>query len=189
MEMPGKAVVEQAQRKDAEAFAVLVRAYERVALSVAFGVLGDSAAAGDVAQDAFLRAWERIDELRDPERFGAWLCGIVRHLALDQLRRRRPARSLEQAGAPADPARWTHDPTQEAGRRERHESIAEAIAGLDETSRTMVAMRYYEDLSSRQIAELLDLSPAAVDMRLSRARKQLRALLADADGLATANEH
>jgi len=178
METPGKALVERARRKDPEAFAALIRAYERVVLSVAFGVLGDPAAAADLAQDAFIRAWERLDDLREPERFATWLCGIVRNLAIDCLRSRRPVEPLLGREPAADP-RWTHDPTDEVGRREQLAQVAAAIAALDEVSRPAIVLRYYEGLSSRQIAELLETSPAAIDMRLSRARKQLRAILGD----------
>src|SRR5690349_16980615 len=118
MEVPGKELVERARRKDASAFAVLIRLYERVALSVAFGVLGDSTAAGDVVQDAFVRAWDRLPDLREPERFGTWLCGIVRNLAVDAVRRRKPTEPIE-AAAGADGQKWTHNPLDEVGRRER----------------------------------------------------------------------
>ena len=189
MEAPGRELVERARRKDAQAFTTLIRLYERVALSVAFGVVGDSAAAGDITQDAFLRAWERLGDLREPERFGTWLCGIVRNLAVDAIRRRRPTEPL--AGQePASMERWTHDPVDEAGRRERHARVAAAIEALDEVSRPVVVLRYYEGLSSKQIGELLEVTPAAVDMRLSRARKQLRVLLEERepDGAADADE-
>jgi RNA polymerase sigma-70 factor (ECF subfamily) len=176
MEVPGKDLVERARRKDAEAFASLIRTYERVALSVAFGILGDSSAAGDASQEAFIRAWERLSDLREPERFGTWLCGIVRNLSLDMLRRRKPAEPWT-AASPAVEGRWTHDPLEEIGRRERYSRVAAAIASLDEVSRPVVVLRYYEGLSSKEIADLLEMSPAAVDMRLSRARKQLRSLL------------
>ena len=66
---------------------------------------------------------------------------------------------------------------EELGRQERFARVASAIASLDETSRPVVVLRYYEGLSSKEIADLLEMSPAAVDMRLSRARKQLRSLL------------
>jgi RNA polymerase sigma-70 factor (ECF subfamily) len=178
MEVPGKELVERSRRRDAEAFAQLIRAYERVALSVAFGVLGDASAAGDAVQESFIRAWERLADLREPDRFGTWLCGIVRNQALDALRRRKPSETFGTQKA-ADAERWTHDPIEEVGRRERHAKIAAAVAALDETSRPVVVLRYYEDLSSKEIADLLEMSPAAVDMRLSRARKQLRTLLGD----------
>ena len=180
MESPGKELVERARRKDAGAFTSLIRSYERVALSVAYGVLGDAAAAGDVTQDAFVRAWERLEDLREPERFGTWLCGIVRNMAVDYLRRRKPTAALG-GDEPAEAERWTLDPVNEIGRRERHAQIAAAIASLDEVSRPVVVLRYYEGLSSKQIGDLLEISPSAVDMRLSRARKQLRVLLGGLD--------
>src|SRR5262245_26963699 len=107
MEVPGKELVERSRRKDAEAFAALIRMYERVALSVAFGVLQDASSAGDVVQEAFIRAWERLDDLREPDRFGTWLCGIVRNLSLDVLRRRKPNEPWGADQAAAD-QRWTH---------------------------------------------------------------------------------
>lgn len=180
MEATPTALVERARRKkDAEAFAALIRQFERMALSVAYGMLGDASAAGDVAQEAFIRAWERLDDLREPERFKTWLCGIVRNMAIDALRRRKPAEPLGPTNVALAPERWTANPMEEVDRRENARRVAEAIASLDEASRLVVTMRYYEDLSSKEIAEALGMTPAAVDMRLSRARKQLRALLED----------
>jgi RNA polymerase sigma-70 factor, ECF subfamily len=181
MEAPDRALIERARRGDADAFSALIGAYERIALAVAFGVLADAAAAADVTQDAFVRIWQRLGELREPARFGAWLCGIVRNLAIDSLRRKRPTEALDQCESSVSAERlgerWVSDPPEDAGRREWNARVAEAMAGLDETSRLVVTLRYYEDRPSKEIADLLEMTPAAVDMRLSRARKQLRELL------------
>lgn len=177
MEATSTALVEKARRKDADAFAALIRQYERMALSVAYGVLGDATAAGDVVQDAFIRAWQRLSDLREPERFGTWLCGIVRNLAIDALRRRKPTDVLAASNVVLEPQRWTINPMEEVDRKEKSRQVAQAIASLDEASRLVVTMRYYEDLSSKEIADRLGMTPAAVDMRLSRARKLLRAML------------
>ncbi|HSZ54383.1 MAG TPA: sigma-70 family RNA polymerase sigma factor, partial [Tepidisphaeraceae bacterium] len=91
---------------------------------------------------------------------------------------RKPTEPCTAQTSAAD-ERWTHDPLEELGRKERHAKIAAAVAALDETSRPVVVLRYYEGLASKEIAELLEMTPAAVDMRLSRARKQLRTLLND----------
>src|SRR5436309_747359 len=72
-------IVRRAKAGSHEAFAELIRRFERPALAIAFAVLADGEAAGDAVQDAFLRAWQKLDELRQPERFGAWLAGIVRN--------------------------------------------------------------------------------------------------------------
>jgi RNA polymerase sigma factor (sigma-70 family) len=180
MQTTGKELVERAKRKDAQAFAALIRQHERVALSVAFGVIGDANAAGDVVQDAFIRSWDRLSDLREPERFATWLCGIVRNLSVDYLRRRKPAERLGDHKSPVA-EKWTHDPLTELDQRERRQGIHTAVMSLDEISRPVVVLRYYEGLASREIADLLELTPAAVDMRLSRARKQLRLLLDDSD--------
>ncbi|HEV3024181.1 MAG TPA: sigma-70 family RNA polymerase sigma factor [Pirellulales bacterium] len=173
-ERPDDEIVRRAQAGDRDAFAELIRRFERPALAIAFAVLADGDAAGDAVQDGFVRAWRRLAELRQPERFGAWLCGIVRNLARDEQRRcRRELRVREQAallavrGGEADPAA-------ECSRRENDERLAAALAHLDELSRAAVTLRYYEGLSSKKIGEILDLSAAAVDMRLLRARQFLR---------------
>jgi RNA polymerase sigma factor (sigma-70 family) len=184
-------LVTQARSGDAEAFAELIRRHERTALAIAYSSLGDAAAAGDVAQDAFLRAWQRLAELKEPARFSAWLARIVRNLAADQTRRRgwqtlASAEHLDDlagdAGSSA-PAGATAgaDPSADLDRDETRQRIDEALQSLDEVTRSAVVLRYYDGLPSKRIGELLDLSAAAVDMRLSRARSELREKLAWAD--------
>ena len=178
MEGAAQELVERSRRRDAEAFAALIRQYERVALAVAYAVVRDATAAGDVVQDAFLRAWERLADLREPERFGTWLCGIVRNLAVDSVRR-RGTRERHAIDDSAGELRSTQDPVAELSRRERDQRLAEAVGSLDEVTRSVVVLRYYDNMPSKRIGELLELTPAAVDMRLSRARAQLRQLLSD----------
>jgi RNA polymerase sigma factor (sigma-70 family) len=183
-------VVRRAQRKDAAAFALLIGRHERAALSVAFGVLSDSGAAGDAVQEGFVRAWERLADLKEPARFGPWLCGIVRNLAIDQLRRcrnePRPGSEVPAVKELRHDARhpgqsYGDDPSEQLSRRERRDAIAAALDTLDEVSRSAVVLRYYDGLSSKQIGDLLDLAPAAVDMRLTRARRLLRDRLGPAE--------
>lgn len=190
MEPTWEEVVRRAQRKDAVAFARLIERHERAALSVAFGVLGDGNAAGDAVQEAFVRAWERLADLKEPARFGPWLCGIVRNLAIDQLRRCRneprpgsdvPAVRELRRDARHPGQSYGDDPAEQITRRERRDAIAAALDSLDEVSRSAVVLRYYDGLSSKQIGELLDLAPAAVDMRLTRARRVLRDRLGPAE--------
>jgi RNA polymerase sigma factor (sigma-70 family) len=168
-------IVRRAQAGDREAFAELIQRFERPALAIAFGVLADGAAAGDTVQEAFLRAWQKLAGLRRPERFGAWLCGIVRNLARDEQRRcRRELRVRVEAAAMAAGRGCEIDPVSECSRKENDERLAAALADLDELSRAAVTLRYYEGLSSKQIGSLLELSAAAVDMRLLRARQFLK---------------
>ena len=168
--------------RDTAAFTALIRRYERPLLSIGYAALGDADRAGDVAQEAFVRAWERLGDLNEPARFGPWLCGIARNLATDVRRRLRlaPKSETDVAGSGAGggefnvPDRLGSDPVEELDRKERLRLVTAALDELDEATRTVMVMRYYDDRSSKEIGELLVLSPAAVDMRLSRARQQLR---------------
>ncbi len=166
-------LVHRARRRDADAFALIIERFERSALAAAYGLLHDGHRAGDAVQEAFLRAWQELPRLLEPERFGGWLMQIVRHAAIDMRRRIRPT----VAEFPDLVARDS-GPAGQAEAADRARKVKEALASLDETTRTAVVMRYYEGLSAKEIGEFLEMSPAAVDMRLSRARGQLRELLA-----------
>ena len=173
--------VREARRNGSPAaFSALVQHFERTALSVAYACCGDASLAGDIVQDAFLRAWRRIGELKDEGKFAAWLCGIVRNAAADAWRRTRGKDTL--GGEAIEIACATlADPRSQLESLERDEQIAWALRQLDEASRTAVVLRYYQGLGSIEIAELTDSTPAAVDMRLSRARRRLKELLSEPD--------
>lgn len=170
-------LVERSQLRDAAAFAQLIKTYQRVCLSIAFKVLSDTSSANDVCQDAFIKAWQHVGDLREPGHFGTWLCGIVRNLAVDWLRSVRRSERLSAHSLPLKGHRWTCDPVSDVCRRESHELLAGALAELDEAARTALKLRYYDRLPSKEIAQVLGISPDAVDMRLIRARKRLRAAL------------
>ncbi len=158
---------------DASAFGELIDRYERLALATAYGCCRDSTKAADAVQEACLLAWRKRHTLADPAKFGGWLMGIVKRCAIDQVRRGRmrlpPPEVVVMAAPSAD---------DEAEARERGEQVRLVLEELDEPTRIAVAMRYYDDCPSREIAEALGCSPAAVDMRLKRARDVLRTRLA-----------
>jgi len=162
-------LVSRAMRKDANAFSTLIERFEKSALALAYSVLHNADRAGDVVQEAFIRAWQELHKLQEPQRFAGWFMQIVRNLAIDAHRRIRPALSeypeLEGKTEMPDFAMET---------QEKASEIEEALTELDETTRTCVMMRYYDGKSAREIAELLQLSAPAVDMRLSRGRALLR---------------
>lgn len=175
-------LVDRARSGDAAAFAQLIRLFERTALALAHAALGDANLAADVVQEAFVKAWQRLAELKEPQRFAAWLSRMVRNAAIDARRRRsvlkfQPLDAVDAGHLGSD----RHDPAGQFQEREQQRELRRrldaALGSLDELTRSAVTLRYYEGLSSKQIGELLELSPAAIDMRLSRARAELRQLL------------
>ena len=124
-------------------------------------------------EDAFLRAWQELPRLQEFARFGGWLLQIVRNAAIDLRRRAKPTTAEFPDLAAAGP-----DPATASEQADTAARVQAALAGLDEVTRTAVVLRYYDGLSAKEIGELLELSSAAVDMRLSRARGLLRDRLA-----------
>jgi RNA polymerase sigma-70 factor (ECF subfamily) len=166
-------LVTRARGGDGRAFEELIRRHERLALGVAYALLQDATLAGDVVQEAFLRAWRRLADLSQASSFASWLCGIVRNLCIDHRRRRKVNLcGIEHARHETDPRSGA--PGDALGRQELRHRIDTALATLDETTRTAVVLRYYHDLSSREIGATMGLSPAAVDMRLMRGRQALK---------------
>ena len=173
MERSVEELVAAAKLHDAEAFTALIARFEGIALSIAYAHTRHAADAGDLVQECFMRAWQRLDSLDDPSRFGHWLGRMVRNLAIDWRRRKRPGALDPDIDVPGPAVVTTAMET-----REQKSQIDQALASLDELSKACVTLRYYEGMSSKEIGDVLDLSAAAVDMRLSRARNQLRDRLA-----------
>ena len=170
-DLPDRLQVERARRGDAAAYGALVRRHYRAAYAVALAVLGNPMDAEDVCQDAFLRALERLDSLRKPERFSAWLLQIVRNQARNfrSYRRLRSARPLDESSAAAD-----EDPAREAERQELRRELESALSGLSEIEREVVLLHDLEGRKHREIAEALGLSEGMSRQHLMGARRLLR---------------
>src|SRR5215216_1301826 len=90
-------LVQAARRGDKRAFVEIVARHQATVCGVALGILGDFSASEDTGQEAFLTAWRKIHELREPERLRPWLTQIARNAALGHLRRKRGEAPLETA--------------------------------------------------------------------------------------------
>lgn len=134
-------------------------------------VLGNAAEAEEAIQDAIVRAWSAWPRMRDPDRFGPWFERILMNTCLDRIRRRHGVRLVELERAPelrsADPF---------AAGLERDE-IGRAIGGLPAEQRAVVVLRFWRDLSLRDIADRLDLPLGTVKSRLHYAMRTMRSIL------------
>lgn len=158
----------------------LAERYLRPCRAVALSIVGEVAGAEDVCQDAFVYAIERIDDCRQPERFGAWLFQIARSRARNHLRDERPERMLDiDSVAPPDAS---PSPAEDAERAQLREQLLAAIATLPEDRREVVLLHDLEGWTHREIAEQLDLPAGTVRSHLHHARRTLRALLGHLKG-------
>jgi RNA polymerase sigma-70 factor (ECF subfamily) len=167
---------------DQRAYRVLVARHLARVVSMARRITGNAAEAEDVAQDAFLRVWQKAPDWRAGEaRFSTWLYRVVVNLCVDR-RRRRPFAPIEAAGDPEDPS-----PSAETriADNQRSRRVAAALATLPERQRTALVLTYYEELSNAAVAEVMGISVSALESLLVRARKALRADLTEAKAIET----
>jgi len=154
-----------------DGFEQLVRENQRVVFQIAFGVLGNAADAQDVAQDAFVRAYEKAASLREPARFRAWVCTIARRLALNRVRGNLRARKREERAA--DERTAGVDVTMVAEEREFLAVVRSEIDRLPEKLREAILLCAVEGLEPAEVAAVLGVPPGTVRSRLHMARKQL----------------
>lgn len=168
-------LVARSQQGDKDAFGELVRRYQRLVVGIAYRMSGDAMLAEDASQDAFLRAWQRLDrfECRGAGSFRAWLCRIATNITVDRLRKVRPTVQLEALPLPGGVR-----PDEAHLRREETQAVRAAVLRLPAASRAALILREYEGLSYREIAEALSIPIGTVMSRLNYARRKLRQELA-----------
>jgi RNA polymerase sigma-70 factor (ECF subfamily) len=179
-------LIARVQRGENELFYELVRPYERRVYAAALAILRNQADAEDVAQEAMLKAFAKINTFRAEARFSTWLTQITVNEALMRRRRERTRateaiddhRKDESDYAPREFADWREIPSEALERKEIRQRLAQALSTLDRKYREVFVMRDMEHLNIQETAEALGISVAAVKTRLLRARLMLRDLLA-----------
>lgn len=174
-------LVARARRGDAEAFGELVSRHERAMLAVARAHFAAVADAEDAVQDALVKAFRALEQLKDGRKFSGWLLRITVNTCHDVLRSRTDKVSLADFATTVQLFRRVGQPAltpaAQAGAAESAERLRAAIGRLPEDQRIVVMLRYSEDMSHGQMAEYLDVPPSTVQGRLRRAKRALREML------------
>lgn len=163
-------------------FRKLVEKYQYAAERWAFHHVKNLADAENIAQEAFVEAYFRLDVLRDPNRFGSWLHSIVNNTAVSWLRRHRSTVSFEEIDSIySDGGLFEHysrydvpTPDDIMEQQERERQLQLAISALPGTYQSVIIMFYFDDCSYKDIAACLNTSVSTVKSTLHRARQQLR---------------
>ncbi len=179
---PDVALVARAKAGDGAAFEKLVRQYERQVFRVAQHITQNREDAEDITQDAFLKAYEKLEQFQGNSKFSTWLIRIAVNESLMRLRKRKTSKTVsmdqdvqtEEGSIPRDFAEWRPNPEQIFGQSELGEILRKTIQGLPPGFRSVFTLRDIENLSTEETAEALGLSVPAVKSRLLRARLQLR---------------
>ena len=173
-------LAERAGKGDIDAYQELVRLHQALAQRVAYVVLGSEAEAQDAAQEAFVKAYYALGSFRAGASFRAWLMAIVRHEALNRARSASRRTTLATRVA-EDRFSGAAAPSPEAVvlAAERRAALGAALGSLAPRDRAVIALRYFEDLSEKEMATALGCPPGTVKSRLTRALSKLRGALSE----------
>ena len=179
---PDVALVERVRAGDISAYDTLVRKYERQVFRIAQHITQNREDAEDVMQDAFLKAYEKLDQFQGNSKFYTWLVRIAVNESLMRLRKRRTGKMVsidedletDEGTVPRDLADWAPDPEQNYSETELGRILEKTIKGLPPGFKVVFELRDVQGLSTEDTAEALGLSVPAVKSRLLRARLQLR---------------
>lgn len=162
-------VIERSGESDAGRLGELYLAHADGAVRLAYLLTGDRALAEDLVQDAFVRLAGRLVHLRDQSAFDAYLRRTVVNLSNSHFRRRKVERAFLESSRNAVGTQTSQSPAVED-----REDLWRALGRLSGRQRAAVVLRFYEDLSERQVAEILKCRPGTVKSLVSRGLETLR---------------
>lgn len=162
----------------------LLRLHLRRVFRVIYRMVGNAADAQDLAQEVFLKAHVRRDQLRDPERALPWLMRIASNTAIDFQRARAVEPLMEEFDAQPRPASILASPEQLAIRDERQRRLQRALQFLSPKERAAIILRDIEGLTGAEVARHLGCSQITVRTHIASARIKLRRILSEAPGKA-----
>lgn len=176
MQISDATLVRGALAGDRAAFAELYDRRARVVRAICWDETRDVAAAADLAQESFLRAWRSLGRLRDPERFAAWIVGIARQVCREWKRGRfRRLRLVDATPEDATPTAELHADRSEPD--ERLARLRDAVARLPDAEKLALHAFYLQEMDAEQARGLCGLSRSGLYRVLSRARARLRRML------------
>ena len=160
-------LVQESKAGRSEAYAQLVGRYERCVRAAAMRVVRHADAADDVAQEAFVLAWQQLPTLRNAAVFGPWLLKIARRCALDDLKKQRSLQYTD--GLDASPAHQRNGELDE-----KNQTLLEMIHTLPASERQVVLLRYFGPHGVREVAAITGRGVGTVTKQLSRAHRRLK---------------
>lgn len=178
------AVIQAVLDGDVNAYEALVKEYEKNVYNLALRMTGNSEDAADMAQEAFIKAYNSLTAFRGDSKFSVWLYRIVSNVCLDFLRSRSRKQTVSLSTenddgeeVELDIADETHSPEQLLDRSLARDAVRRGLAALPPDHREILLLREIQGLSYEEIADVLGLEAGTVKSRIFRARKKLCSFL------------
>lgn len=159
---------------DQRSFRELVDRHSKPLVTYVTRLMRNQSEAEEVVQEVFVRVWQRASDYRSGYRASTWLHQIAHNLAVDQIRRRRGNREVDDERELAPLSERPHDLLEN---KQRTLSLQEALDALPLRQKTAMLLKYEQDFDNPEIGKVLDLSVDAVESLIARAKRQLKSLL------------
>ena len=164
---------------DDEAFSTLVQKHKKGVHALVWRKLGDFHYAEEITQDTFLRAYENLSTLKDPNQFAGWLYVIANRLCMNWMRKKKPAiQSLEDTSVEeiekSTYGRYLSEQRETEASERRYKIVQDLLEKLPESERTVVTLHYLGEMKVKEIGKFLGVSMNTIKSRLHRARKRLQ---------------
>lgn len=164
---------------DLAAYEGIMRHHNQRLFRLARSIVTADAEAMDILQDSYITAYQRLDELRNPDALGNWLARIVRNTALMHLRKNRRYQQMDEPEVESvlnrsRPVEHQEQPDLQLANAQLRKVLEDCIDELPDAFRSVFMLRAVEDCSIRTVAEILDLKEATVKTRFHRARMLLQ---------------
>lgn len=168
--------LDKARQGDKAAFGKLIEAYQGPVYNLAYRMLNNSGEAEEAAQEAFIRAYTRLESYNPAHKFSTWMLSITSNYCIDLIRKRRALLLSIDEPLPAHPALQSEKskgPESQMVTNEQQEMVQELLQELPEDYRQAVVLRYWYEMSYDEIAEVMNTTVSAIKSRLFRARRLL----------------
>lgn len=172
--LPWKADVLAARKGDHSAFEALVRSVQRPVYGLCLRLLSSEAEAAEVAQEAFLRAYQNLHKYDESRPFDLWVLAITRNLCLDILRRRQRMHTEDVEDIKEQLPSGEKTLEEGAIAKEERLSLEQAMSTLPADDREVLALYYVQKRTTKEIAQIMKVAPGTIMARLFRAREKIR---------------
>ncbi|MFA8433017.1 MAG: RNA polymerase sigma factor [Marinifilaceae bacterium] len=166
--------INRVRNGDPSAYAYLVDKHKTMAFNVALQLMGNREDAEEVAQDAFLKAYQNLNSFKGEAKFSTWIYRIIYNSAISRLRKKKiPVSSIDEEGGRVVNIKDTKLELQELKQEEQKQFLQQALENMEREDKLLLTLFYLDENSVDEVAKIMGLTPSNVKVKLYRARKKL----------------
>lgn len=170
--------IEAVRKGNVQAFSFLVEKYQKLVYTLALKLLKKPEEAEEMAQDTFIKAFQKLDSYEGKSKFSTWLYSITYNACISELRKRRiEFKSLDDRQISDQDEQKMHDYYRETRKEDQEKYLNLALAKLPEDDQVLVTLYYYENQSMDEISQITGLTVSNIKVKIHRARKRMYILL------------